>query len=106
MKFFVRFNQNNNQVFSIYSFNETVNKIGRTFSLNLVAKSPEEGGTLATVCSDFLVENSISKIEILNENEIVMFSSVFFHEASSFDVSFNADNGNIDYYLSFRLLNE
>ena len=58
MKFFVRFNQNNNQVFSIYSFNETVNKIGRTFSLNLVAKSPEEGGTLATVCSDFLVENS------------------------------------------------
>jgi hypothetical protein len=116
MSYFVRFNQNSNQVFPIKGFNESLTAGGRSLTLNLDINAPEDSDKLASTCSAFLVKNAISKLEILNANEVVVFSSETYHEAASFDVSLNRNRNindedeyndhEIDYNLMFRIDNE
>lgn len=89
MNYFVRFNDNANHVYAIHSFNETIRATERELSVQLKVNDPAEGDVLTDELRIFLRENSISKMEVLNNNEVVIFSSVLYTEAVSLDVSLN-----------------
>ena len=113
MNYFVRFNQSANKVYAIHNFNEAIRVDGRDFSIQLKIEKPEEADTLTNELSKFLGKNAITKIEILNENEVVLFTSALYTEASSLDVgidlNFNLEDENstndkeIAYTLNFHV---
>lgn len=112
MNYFVRFNQNANKLFAIHTFNEVIRAAERDFSVKLKVEDISQGDALTAEVSNFLVKDSISKIEILNENEVVVFSTALYTEAVSLDVTldlnFDLDDDDvtndkeISYVLSFR----
>ena len=83
MNYFVRFNDNANRVYPIHSFNETIRATDRELSIQLKVNDPAEGDVLTDELRIFLKENAISKMEILNEKEVVIFSSMLYTEAAS-----------------------
>ena len=89
MEYFVRFNQNANKVFAIDSFTESIRAKDRTMTVQLKVASPENSDVITSKASEFLISDSVSKIEILNEHEIVVFSTSLYKEAESLDVSIN-----------------
>ena len=89
MNYFVRFNDNANHVYSIHSFNETIRATERELSMQLKVNNPAEGDVLTDELRIFLKENAISKMEVLNEKEVVIFSSMLYTEAASLDVGLN-----------------
>lgn len=113
MNYFVRFNQNVNKVYAIHTFNEAIRATGRDFGIQLKVDNPEEADALTSELSKFLEKDSVSKIEILNENEVVVFTSTLYSEAISLDVgidlNFNLEDTDttndkeITYTLSFRI---
>lgn len=113
MNYFVRFNQNANKVYAIHTFNEAIRATGRDFGLQLKVDKPEEADVLTGELSKFLEKDSVSKIEILNENEVVVFTTALYPEAASLDVAidlnFNLEDTNttndkeIAYTLNFRI---
>lgn len=112
MNYFVRFNQSANKVYAIHNFNEAIRADGRDFNLQLKIENPEEADTLTIALSEFLEKNAITKMEILNENEIVLFTSSLYTEAVSLEVGINlnfdlsdedsTNDKEIAYTLNFR----
>ena len=89
MNYFVRFNDNANRVYAIHSFNENIRAAERELSIQLKVSDPAEGDVLTNELHFLLEENSISKMEVLNENEVVIFASSLYAQAASLDVSLN-----------------
>jgi hypothetical protein len=112
MNYFVRFNQNANKVYAIHNFNEAIRAESREFGLQLKIEKPEEADALTSELSKLLEKNAVSKIEILNENEVVLFTSSMYTEAASLDVGINlnfnlsdtdtTNDKEIAYTLNFR----
>lgn len=113
MNYFVRFNDNANRVYAIHGFNENIRAAERELSIQLKVSDPAEGDVLTNELHFLLEENSISKMEVLNENEVVIFASSLYAQAASLDVGLNLnfdledeDNTNdkeTSYILMFRL---
>lgn len=116
MNYFVRFNQDANQVFNILGFTESVQAKSRDLTLHLSVATPDDGDDVISKMSTYLVKDSVNKIEILNENEIVVFAAKSYSEASSLDISLNGsfnitdedtkNDNEVDYALMFRITDE
>lgn len=91
MTYYLRFNHNSADVFALLSFDETVNKTGRHLSAGLKVADVSEGDIAIENLSKFLENDSISIIEVLNEQEVVIYSSARYTKAEAFSISLNTN---------------
>ena len=93
MNYFVRFNQSASEMFEIRAFQERIQTKRRNLTLNLSISNPEDGDATIASLAKFLEEGAIVKIEVLNANEVVVYSSNLYNEVSSFNIELNFNYG-------------
>ena len=89
MNYYLRFNNNPNEVFTLLSFNETVNKTGRHLTAGLSVANIVEGDLTIENLSKFLEKDSITSLEVLNAQEVVIYSSARYTKAEAFNIALN-----------------